>query len=303
MTSREKAAQAAKWARDKVGCEYSQPRRMEPESFDCSSLVGRSYTHIGKKWFYGGECPISCQEVYDDEFELYWPAGYQEIGKTFGDKEVISKCRQPGDVQFICTDRSTSRSNRITHVAMVADAETIVHARGKAYGVCTNSIWLYSDKVCAVARYNPDCTLRKGMKGYRTLALQKALCERGIEITVDGDYGSETVDAVKTFQNRNGLEATGQADEETLAAINSGKVVAKSGLKKEAVIPETVRITGEAVHIRTGPNTVFPAEGIAKAGDMLDTIYTEGWIPVVLGDRVYWVSGKYAEYVDGGLAS
>lgn len=53
------------------------------------------------------------------------------------------------------------------YVAMVADGNTIVHARGTKYGVCTNGISLYSGKICAVVRYNPSAPLRQGMCGWR----------------------------------------------------------------------------------------------------------------------------------------
>ena len=157
------AADAAAWALSKVGCPYSQEKRNQDGVFDCSSLVARAYAAQGKHWRYGGRVPRSNQEVYDDDFELLWPEKYSEIGKKFGGMDVLERADQPGDLQFLCTDSGTSRSNRITHVAMVADAKNIVHARGKTYGVCVNRISHYAGKVCAVARFNSEGTLRAGM--------------------------------------------------------------------------------------------------------------------------------------------
>ena len=59
----------------------------------------------------GRKVPLSCEEVYSDNFELLWPASYDKIGKTFGGVSVIDKARQPGDLQFLCTVKSTGRAN------------------------------------------------------------------------------------------------------------------------------------------------------------------------------------------------
>ena len=282
------AADAAAWALSKVGCPYSQEKRNQDGVFDCSSLVARAYAAQGKRWRYGGSVPRSNQEVYDDDFELLWPEKYSEIGKKFGGADVLERANQPGDLQFLCTDSGTSRSNRITHVAMVADAKNIVHARGKAYGVCVNRISHYAGKVCAVARFNPEGTLRAGMKGWRTLALQQKLNALGAILETDGEYGSTTAGAVKAFQHARNLPATGEADRATLEAL--GLAAADSGSGTENV----VRITGDTVNVRRGPGTEYESIAIAHKGDTLPAVAAEDWQPVLFGGEIRWVSMKYA---------
>ena len=194
------AKRAVKWALDKLGMPYSQPKRAERTHFDCSSLVARAYAAQGVPWDkVGNVIPTSTQEVYSDHFELLWPADYAKIGKTFGGSAVVNKGKHPGDLQFICTDKKTSRTNKITHVTMVVDSSQIVHARGTAYGVRKDDIELYKGKICAILRYNPDCELRKGMRGLRVEALQKALNLKDAGLKVDGVYGSATEKAVKKY--------------------------------------------------------------------------------------------------------
>ena len=282
------AADAAAWALSKVGCPYSQEKRNQDGVFDCSSLVARAYAAQGKRWRYGGSVPRSNQEVYDDDFELLWPEKYSEIGRKFGGADVLERADQPGDLQFLCTDSGTSRLNRITHVAMVADAKNIVHARGKAYGVCVNRISHYAGKVCAVARFNPEGTLRAGMKGWRTLTLQQKLNALGASLETDGEYGSTTAGAVKAFQHARNLPATGEADRATLEAL--GLIAADSGSGTENV----VRITGDTVNVRRGPGTEYESIAIAHKGDMLPTVAADGWQPVLFGGEIRWVSMKYA---------
>lgn len=194
------AAKASSWAKSKVGCKYSQAQRDKEGIFDCSSLVARAYSAQGVDWAcVGKEIPLSCEEVYSDQFELLWPADYAKIGKTFGGESVIARAKQPGDLQFLCTNRKTVRANKITHVTMVAGATTIVHARGTAYGVRLDDIALYKGKVCAVCRYNPDALLRQGMRGLRVKTLQERLNTKGAKLETDGIYGAKTAAAVKKY--------------------------------------------------------------------------------------------------------
>lgn len=296
MNSESAAAKAAQWALSKVGCAYSQAKRTQENIFDCSSLVARAYSAQGKAWRYGGEVPLSCEEVYDDDFELLWPADYAKIGEKFGGRDVVSLGTQPGDLQFLCTDAKTGRANRITHVAMAADEDRIVHARGKAYGVCTSALTLYSGKVCAIVRYNPVCALRVGMKGYRTLALQKALNALGAKLDADGEYGSATMRAIKTYQADMTLSATGIANAETLKMLG---LSAEAADKKETSVGQdalqgAVRVTGDTVNIRSGPGTNFPIVAIARKGEIYSTVQADGWRPILLEGEVHWISERYS---------
>jgi len=216
----EEIAKAARdWAVTKVGCKYSQAKRTQENIFDCSSLVARAYSAMSKAWKYGGRVPLSCNEVYDDDLELIWPATYAEIGKKLGGSSVIAKANRPGDLQFLNTMK-TSRANKITHVTMVASASKIVHARGTAYGVRMDSLTHYAGKVCALVRYNPACDLVVGHRGHRTSALQKALnAKGGADLNGDGEFGMKTQAAIKAFQRSAGLPVTGKGDAATLAAL------------------------------------------------------------------------------------
>lgn len=118
MKGKDIARCAADWALSKVGYSYSQAKRTDDDYFDCSSLVARAYSAQGKRWKYGGDIPTSMYEVYDDCFELLWPEDYDEIGRYMGGSTILNLARQAGDLQFLCTDTDTSRSNRITHVAI-----------------------------------------------------------------------------------------------------------------------------------------------------------------------------------------
>ncbi len=296
MNYTETAKAARDWAVSKIGCKYSQAKRTQERIFDCSSLVARAYSAQGKAWKYGGKVPISCNEVYDDDFELLWPESYAVIGEKLGGSSVIAKARQPGDLQFLNT-MSTGRANRITHVAMVASASKIVHARGTAYGVRMDSLTHYAGKVCALVRYNPACDLVYGHKGYRTAAMQKALNKHGADLNGDGEFGSKTLAALKAFQKAKGLPVTGKGDATTLAAL--GLVVAPVDapeVPEETAKPtKAIRVTGDSVNIRTGPGTNFEIVKAVNKGVLLTPANTLGWVSILLGGEVCWISEKYTE--------
>ena len=69
-------------------------------------------------------------------------------------------------------------------------------------------------------------TLKRGMRGEDVRRLQARLMELGYKLPkygADGEYGKETVEAVKAFQLDRGLEADGIAGEATLAALYAGQ--------------------------------------------------------------------------------
>jgi hypothetical protein len=293
---------ALDWAVSKIGCKYSQAKRTQEDIFDCSSLIARAYSAQGKAWKYGGPVPVSCDEVYDDDFELIWPASYDLIGKKFGGSSVIAKAKQPGDIQFLNT-MSTNRTNKITHVTMVASASKIVHARGTAYGVRTDVITHYAGRVCALIRYNPGCDLVLGHKGYRTAALQKALNKNGADLTGDGEFGEETQAALKTFQQKASLPSTGIGDMATRAALSlvsasdEPDVTAPADPMQPVIPAKGIHVTGDTVNIRVGPGTGFDIVKAVTKDTVLTAVDTAGWRPVLVGDDVCWISEKYTELV------
>ena len=50
--------------------------------------------------------------------------------------------------------------------------------------------------------------------------IQVLLMNKGFDLTIDGVLGPRTRTAVRAFQARSGITATGQCDEETLAALH-----------------------------------------------------------------------------------
>lgn len=71
-----------------------------------------------------------------------------------------------------------------------------------------------------VSAYLGDRTLSQGMSGYDVLQLQKNLGYLGYKIgTVDGIYGGQTTQAVKSFQANNNMKINGVTNQETAYVI------------------------------------------------------------------------------------
>ncbi len=85
----------------------------------------------------------------------------------------------------------------------------------------------------------PSLTI--GSQGDAVRTLQQALISKGFEIEkADGKFGAKTADALKKFQEANGLEVDGKAGKQTLA---------KLGVKDDfdtGAVTQTQRVEGDA---------------------------------------------------------
>lgn len=140
------------YAKEKLGCRYSQTERWEEGVYDCSSLVYRAFQSAGVNLVHkdtGVQVDVSNLQVYAKGFRLLYPSSYQAIGRR-----VLVEYSQlaPGDLVFY-TFGDTDRANRITHVAMVLDKNRVIHARNPQMGVLVNHMDYGKGNIVAVTRY------------------------------------------------------------------------------------------------------------------------------------------------------
>ncbi|MBR6668314.1 MAG: peptidoglycan-binding protein [Clostridia bacterium] len=114
------------------------------------------------------------------------------------------------DTATVNAVRSFQSSNGLTPVDGVAGPKTLRV--------------LYSGNAvpASAASSSSHDTLSKGSKGTAVVELQESLYNLGYLSEVTGEYDNATVEAVKNFQRRNGLSATGKADNETQRVLYSG---------------------------------------------------------------------------------
>lgn len=104
------------------------------------------------------------------------------------------------------------------------DCEQVTIEGNKKRWVCTRSARPCKNELAgAIGGSKPkfDRILRRGDSGDDVKALQGLLNDLGYELTVDGNYGRGTKEAVRDFQQKNGLGADGNFGPKTAEVLLS----------------------------------------------------------------------------------
>lgn len=133
--------------------------------------------------------------------------------------------------------------------------------------------------------------LEPGAKSDAVKALQSVLKQEGFyTLSIDGNYGSGTVSAVKEYQKKNSLTADGKAGTKTLTAM---------GLLSDAEVIQKGVTTG-AVNLRRGASTSYITLYQLIKGTALSILGSSGdWYRVRTGDGIEgYVSKNYIQTED-----
>lgn len=155
--------------------------------------------------------------------------------------------------------------------------------------------------------------LQRGDKGDDVRAMQRALLAWDADCLprygADGDFGSETVKAVKDFQASVGLPETGIYDEATRKALTGVKPAEPEEPDEDtlgeigdidAFLHLYVRVTGDSVNVRSAPGINAGVLGVAHRGDLLvyqgekSAVDGRDWYLVDYHNENGWVSSKYS---------
>ena len=175
---------------------------------------------------------IAGARAYDCSGLVCWcltecKAKEQGFDKTAeGLRQLCSKLSKPTEDGDLCFKISDGKAH---HVGMYVGGK-IVEAKGRAYGVVSSSVssswnafgrlnikWDEEPKAFILTR-----VLRKGDKGEDVRWVQNALLQRRYKLPkygADGDFGTETLKAVKQFQRDKGLKDDGAVGEKTITAL------------------------------------------------------------------------------------
>lgn len=135
--------------------------------------------------------------------------------------------------------------------------------------------------------------LRMGSKGARVRELQQLLVRAGFTVTVDGDFGPSTKQAVIAFQKKFRLEADGVAGPQTQRKLSEFKVAPeeKPGEQRVTDTPEAREGAGSIV----GGGVVEVArQQVEQVADKVSFVPGLEWLSTILGVVV-------AALVIGGL--
>lgn len=133
--------------------------------------------------------------------------------------------------------------------------------------------------------------LKQGMAGSDVKEMQTELLAQAYSLPkygADGDFGGETLAAVKAFQADKGLAVDGEFGPKSLAALRAAKPAGTF-----------VEVTGGLVNVRAAPNTSGRILGVVRRGERLEYQGERSgdWLLIVYLGQNAWISGKYAEVV------
>jgi len=106
----------------------------------------------------------------------------------------------------------------VVSAALLAGASTMALAQSENNGMTPNNS--QQNTATKPGSYNSNGSMGSGtmhtsMSSARVKQIQSALDQNGQHISVDGQWGKQTANALRNFQKQNGLKATGQLDPET----------------------------------------------------------------------------------------
>ena len=146
-------------------------------------------------------------------------------------------------------------------------------------------------------------TLKRGCTGEDVETLQKLLIQIGYALPrygADGDYGTETVEAVAEFQQDNELEVDGVYGRLSHAALMAAIEDADADEEEAAALPEKwIEVTGGTVYVRKGAGTAYGVLTVVRKGERLRKVgEADGWHAVMIGDETGWIGPKYTKVVE-----
>ena len=155
------------------------------------------------------------------------------VGTVVGvDFEKVKSCDRPGEVERLTGCAAT---HALARVAYESNSESNIDSRVmKRAMLCCWS--------CTVVRLSGWLPCRPGD------SIVTANTQRSgflLRVHVTGDKSAETTAAIRRYQIRNGLQVTGELNEETLRAVNSSSnsvaSASQPALKPSTIQPNSVR--------------------------------------------------------------
>lgn len=213
---------------------------------------GQWYGLDGEKW-----CAIFVSYVYNKAGHpleaVDSPKGYQSCQSGYNfwkSKNRFTKEPQPGDivlydwtndgncdhtgifVKWLDADKTRFQSwEGNTAQGNDSDGGQVMLRERKRNMVRAFVVPLALDNAGPVVLSNDD-TLEKGNISSAVSELQKLLHDLDYKVTVDGDFGNETVAVVKAFQKKHGLAETGIVTPQVLGVIQEEVSLPKVPAKK-----------------------------------------------------------------------
>lgn len=238
-----------------------------------------------------------------------------------GSGMIPAAYRMPGAAVF-------KKSTYIHHVGFLVEPVDrgnpggdwyVIEAKGVMYGVIRTKLlsggWNYWGLMTKHFDYGTageapkDFTLggrllKKGAEGADVKQLQLILTDLGYDLPkygADGDYGSETVSAVKKLQAALGVLVDGEYGDDTHEALMAHLERDEQDEEIEDTAAQVrIRVTAaQSAFVRSGPGTGYGIITVVRSGVEYDSaaLAENGWRSVNVNGKTGWISGKMCEEI------
>ena len=284
-------------------------------SADCSSLQAQAMCYAGLPLLdkNKGELLTSTYQVNDPNWELIYPAKLSDIGKTFVNyaKAYGSKKPEKGDLVFFSFNHSSTRANKITHIAAVRNEKEYIHTGNNTEKLCTKPISTYgSSNIVAVMRLKSGVTeiarptLKAGSTPKYVVRMLQARLNHTLDckLTVDGVFGSGTTTQLNNYKKQMGLPQDGICDNNTwnklFGSTSTTPIPTPTPDNTLGTDNLSANVTGikTSLNVRSGPGTSYKVLGTLKNGAAVIVTkkdYAKGWHQVNHNGKAGYVSSAY----------
>ena len=324
------AQKAVAYAMSKVGGKYSRTYRWrnDPYTRDCSSFVYSAYEAAGVllKDSKGNKLTTSTYQVNAVGFDLIYPSAYSKVGRNLpSPKDLLKQIKlEVGDIVFFCNNSSTTRANKITHVALYAGSNRYVHARNEKDGIMTNTVSYGEGKICGIIRFNDagsgatppdtdnDPTYPNGLpkdtllkEGSKSTALVKILQQLFVTYSIYSGPANGTFDAsfkkvVLFIQKDLKVKEDGIWGNITSTSFVQKYIVEKKPAPKYAAAPTqpdtktNAVVTASSLNVRPTPSTSkAPVGKLASGTKLLVRKVVGSWAEIEYKQKVAYVHAAY----------
>lgn len=198
------------------------------------------------------------------------------------------------------------------HAGIYIGNGEVIEARGFNYGVVLTKLkdrkWLHWYQlpglkyVTGSGESTPQSApaitvkpvLTKGATGQYVVELQKKLLSLGYSLPIygaDGDFGTETYNAVIAFQKASGLVVDGEVGKNTWAALDKPTTAPANPMVKPV---GTFVVKGGTWNVRKTASTSGAIIGYAKGGEiyLLTGGKSDNWFEIEYKNTTGWISGS-----------
>lgn len=274
--------------------------------------------HAKRVWDCNGLAEGYYKDVLGVDINTKARYNYASWCSVKGSGKVPNEHKVPGLAVFM--GKSAAKITHVGYLVRPVDKSNpegdwyVIEARGVMHGVVQTKLnsrdwnfWGYMDKYFDYSNHsevpNPETdkffgyrTLRKGDNGEDVKELQKRVMKAGYELPkygADGDFGSETLKAVKAFQIDHNLTVDGIVGKQTYAALEKYEEVVETPTKK------MIMVTGGTVNVRTTNNTKGDIILVTKENEKYEWVSTKNsWHEIKTEKGNGWISGKYSKVVE-----